>query len=91
VSTKRLAFYFLVNVCLPTAWGHVAECFTPGVTRMLSTSLTTVSPILLNAHDLQTRILNIRYVLKQPNITEVQRGRFLHLLGAAETELAGNL
>ena len=54
---------------------------------MLSTSLTTPAPDLLNAHDLQTRILNIRYVLKQRTITEGQRERFLQLLGAAETEL----
>jgi hypothetical protein len=58
-----------------------------GVTKMLSTSLTTLPPTLLNAHDVQTRILNIRYLLKQPIITEVQRGRFLQLLGDAETEL----
>jgi hypothetical protein len=53
---------------------------------MLSTSLTTPAPDSLNAHDLQTRILNIRYVLKR-TITEAQRERFLQLLGAAETEL----
>ncbi len=42
---------------------------------------------MLMLQELQTRILNIRYVLKHPNLSEVQRARFLHLLGSAETDL----
>ena len=42
---------------------------------------------MLMLQELQTRILNIRYVLKHPNLSEVQRVRFLQLLGSAETEL----
>ena len=56
---------------------------------LCSTNLTMPPPSLLNAHEVQTRILNIRYVLKQLNITQVQRARFLSLLTAAETELLG--
>jgi len=44
---------------------------------------------MLMLQELQTRILNIRYVLKHPNLSEVQRARFLHLLGSAEAELLG--
>ena len=44
---------------------------------------------MLMLQELQTRILNIRYVLKHPSLSEVQRARFLHLLGSAETELLG--
>ena len=44
---------------------------------------------MLMLQEIQTRILNIRYVLKHPNLSEVQRARFLHLLGSAEAELLG--
>ena len=44
---------------------------------------------MLMLQELQTRILNMRYVLKHPNLSEVQRVRFLQLLGSAETELLG--
>ena len=44
---------------------------------------------MLMLQELQTRILNIRYVLKHPSLSEVQRARFLHLLLSSETELLG--
>ena len=44
---------------------------------------------MLMLQELKTRILNIRYVLKHPSLSEVQRARFLNLLGSAETELLG--
>jgi hypothetical protein len=44
---------------------------------------------MLMLQELKTQILNIRYVLKHPDLSEVQRARFLNLLGFAEAELLG--
>jgi hypothetical protein len=42
---------------------------------------------MLISHELETRILNINYLLKQLDVTEAQRGQLLRLLGNAESEL----
>ena len=42
---------------------------------------------MLISHELETRILNINYLLKQPDITEAQKGQLLRLLGNTESEL----
>jgi hypothetical protein len=42
---------------------------------------------MLISHELETRILNINYLLKQPDVTEAQKGQLLHLLGNAESEM----
>ena len=41
---------------------------------------------MLISHELETRILNINYLLKQLDVTEAQRGQLL-LLGDVESEL----
>jgi hypothetical protein len=37
--------------------------------------------------ELETRILNINYLLKRPDVTEAQKGQLFQLLGNAESEL----
>ncbi len=42
---------------------------------------------MLISHELETRILNINYLLKQLDVTGAQRGQLLRLLENAESEL----
>jgi hypothetical protein len=42
---------------------------------------------MLISHELETRILNINYLLKQLDVTAAQRGQLLRLLENAESEL----
>jgi hypothetical protein len=42
---------------------------------------------MLISHELETRILNINYLLKQPDVTEAQKGQLFQLLGNVESEL----
>jgi hypothetical protein len=42
---------------------------------------------MLISHELEARILNLHILLKQLDVTELQRGQLRRLLGSAETEL----
>ncbi len=42
---------------------------------------------MLISHELETRILNINYLLKQLDVTGAQRGQLLRLLENADSEL----